>query len=80
MDRNPLVAYPISINWCRLFRMYDLPNAGNCNYGNFDDLPEIHQRKAVGLSLTGFSLACSEWGAGKESVCVWGVICFRILL
>jgi len=23
-------------------------NAGNCNYGNFGDLPEIHQEKVVG--------------------------------
>jgi hypothetical protein len=27
------------------FGKYGLPNAGTCNYGNFGDLPEIHQRE-----------------------------------
>jgi hypothetical protein len=30
------------------FGKYGLPNAGACNNGNFDDLPEIHQGKMVG--------------------------------
>jgi hypothetical protein len=34
------------------FGKYGLPNAGNCNDGNFSDLQEIHQEKMVGLSLT----------------------------
>jgi hypothetical protein len=32
------------------------------------------------LLLATFGLARSEWGAGKGSVSVQGVICFRILL
>ena len=33
-----------------LFR-YDLPYAGNRNYGNFCDLPEMHQEYIVGTFL-----------------------------
>lgn len=45
MDRNPPVAYPISINYCGRFRKYDLPIAGNCNYGNFEALPRDTSKK-----------------------------------
>jgi hypothetical protein len=62
------------------FGKYSLLIAGNCNYGNFSDLPEIHQEKMEGLPVTDSGLAPSKWGAGKESQCVRGVTCFRILL
>lgn len=32
------------------------------------------EKKMVGLFQIEYSLVRSEWGAGKESVCVWGVI------
>jgi hypothetical protein len=44
------------------------------------DLPEVHKQRWWGFSLAEFGLARSEWGAGKESLCVRGVNCFRILL
>ena len=36
------------------------------------------EKRWWGISLTEIGLAQSKWGAGKESVSVEGVICFRI--
>jgi hypothetical protein len=62
------------------FRQVRSAHAGTRNYGNYSDLPEIHQEKMEGLPVTDSGLAPSKWGARKESQCVRGVMCFRILL
>lgn len=36
---------------------YGLPDSGNCNNRNSDELQEIQQKKMVGISLTEFRVA-----------------------
>ena len=50
------------------FGKYGLPNAGTCNDGNLDNLPEVHYEKIVGTFLDHIKFSAIKCGAlGKKT-------------